>query len=175
MPETDQITPDNNNLIPTIPPVPKTKPDLSKLTPYEIAAVTIKQANPTMTKGAIGRALKDLGLSKNEKTIYSRLRESDYLNRELAEIENNHREHMLRITYPKAEKVVDQALDSKRMKLKEKFPFAKLAYDKVHGETHKHVGASAVNVENIERLQVVIGNDLENTLKDTQISSDGAK
>ena len=171
MPPKAEITPDNNNLPTTIPPIIKDKPDLSKLTPYEIAAVTLKTANPDMGNGQIGRKLKELGLSKNDKYIYNRLGKNDYLNRELAEIENKHRETMLRETYPKAEKVVEEALDAsnRKLKLKDKLGYVKLVYDKVHGETHRTIAQQTMNIANIERLQVVIGNDLAGAIQPTPV------
>jgi len=161
--ETDQI--ENPPTVITDKPI-----DISKLTPYEAAAVTIKNANPEMTKSEIGRKLKEIGLSKNSKSIYSRLEASDYLEGELIRIENNHRETMLRLTYPKAERVVEEALDAsnRKLKLKDKLGYVKLVYDKVHGETHRHITAPTINVANIERMQVVIGNDLADTVKDAQ-------
>ena len=168
VPNTAENLPNNNNLPEVLPPIPKVKPDLSKLTPYEIAAVTIAQNNPGMSHGAIGRKMKELGLSKNEKTIYRRLSDSDYLSGELARIEESHRETLVRHTYPKAEAVLEQALTSKAVKLKDKLGFVKLAYDKVHGETHKHVAAPTINIGSIEKMQVIMANDLEGTLKDAQ-------
>jgi len=79
------------------------------------------------------------------------MEQNDYLKGELIRIENSHRETMLRLTYPKAEKVVEEALDasSRKLKLKDKLGYVKLVYDKVHGETYKHVTAPTISIGNI--------------------------
>jgi len=132
------------------------------LTQYEKIAVSIKQRRPELTNAQLGRELNKVGASNNTKYIFQRMADSDYFKAELQAVENQHHENMLRETYPIAEKVLNRALKSrdKTLDLKGKFPYVKLAYDKVHGETHRHVSQPAINVENIERLQVVIGNDL---------------
>ena len=173
MSEISMNTQNNNNLPITLPPTIKTKPDLSKYTAYEAAAVVLKLNNPNLTSSQIGKQLVEMGLAKHEKSIYSRLKDNDYLSGELIAIENAHRETMLRETYPKAEKVVEEALDAsnRRLKLKDKLGYVKLVYDKVHGETYKHVSQPTINVANIERMQVIINGDLDSTLQDAQKST----
>ena len=141
---------------------PHVNPNLSQ---YDKAAVTLMRNNPDMSKADIGKQLVESGFSRNEKTIYSRLKKNDYLCRELQAIENHHQEALIRETYPIAEKVLNRALKSrdKTLDLKGKFPYVKLAYDKVHGETHKHTSSPTINIQAVEKMQVVIGNDLEGT------------
>ena len=136
------------------------------LTSYEQMAVALSKKQPNLSVAEIGKALVDIGVSPNEKYIYSRLEKNDYFKGELSVIENAQRERLIRETYPIAEEVVEEALSAsnRKLNLKGKFPYVKLVYDKVHGETHKHVAAPTINVANIERMQVIINNDLDSTL-----------
>jgi len=167
MPETAIQTKEIDN-----PPIKYSKTPFKdpNLTQYEKIAVSIKQRRPELTNAELGRELNSVGASNNTKYIFQRIADSDYFKAELQAIENNHHEILLRETYPIAEKVLNRALKSrdKTLDLKGKFPYVKLAYDKVHGETHRHVAAPTINVANIERMQVVINNDLESTLDDVQ-------
>ncbi len=167
MPETATQTPNNNNLPVNASKTPFKDPNLTQ---YEKIAVSIKQRRPELSNAELGRELNKVGASNNTKYIFQRLADSDYFRAELTAVENHHHESLLRETYPIAEKVLNRALKSrdKTLDLKGKFPYVKLAYDKVHGETHKHAPAPTISVGNIEKMQVIINNDLDTTLNSTK-------
>lgn len=142
-----------------------------KTSAYDKKAIALLSQNPTLTPYQVGKQLKDLGKAQSRTHIYDRLKKSDYLRSEFDRIEKYHMEQLHRDTYPLATKRMNKALKNKDLDDSKVFPFVKLAYDKVHGETHRHVAAPTINVANIERMQVVIGNDLADTLGDAQKST----
>ncbi len=141
--------------------------DLEVSVSYTVGAVdVIKPGKMVGPENKIASIIKewsedDIEITEEDKKCVIEGKNS-YFNAELMTVENAHRETMIRSTYPKAEAVVERALDStdKKLDLKSKLGYVKLVYDKVHGETHKHVGAPTIHIDNVERLQAVIGNDL---------------
>ncbi len=135
---------------------------------YDQHAVKLLAEDPTQSIYQIGKKLKDSGKAVSKNRIYERLKRSDYLRTEFARIEKYHMEQLHRDTYPLAAKRMNKALKNKELDDNKVFPYVKLAYDKVHGETHKHVPAPTISVGNIEKMQVIINNDLDTTLNSTK-------
>ncbi len=139
-----------------------------KTSAYDKKALALLTQDPTLTPYQIGKKLKAQGKALSRNHIYSRLKKSDYLRTEFARIEKYHMEQLHRDTYPLAAKRMNKALKNKELDDNKVFPYVKLAYDKVHGETHKHVPAPTISVGNIEKMQVIINNDLDTTLNSTK-------
>ena len=102
----------------------------------------------------------DLGGAKHIQTVYKRLKQKDYLQRDLPEIEKYEQEVLHREDLPLARKVARKALKNKEMNEKEKFPYVKLVYDKAYGETHRNVSTPGVSIESIQIASVNILADI---------------
>jgi len=137
-----------------------------KTTAYDKNALALFKEDPTLTPYQIGKKLKALGKAKSDTHIYRRLKRSEYLSAEFARIEKYHMEQLHRDIYPIAAKRWKKALKDKKLSAKDVMPYVKLAADKVFGETHKHVGQRTINIASVERMQAIIGNDLEVAQKD---------
>ena len=140
-----------------------------KLSRYDVAALTAKRLNPNATPHAIGKILVKSGLSSDKNTIYSRLKRSDYLQGEFVQLEKSLREQLVREEYPLARKAIRKILKDKDNTVppNAQVAAAKLIYDKVHADKNEQPG-SPVNIENIERLQVLIQSDVGLITGDSQ-------
>ena len=138
-----------------------------KLSRYDVAALTAKRLNPNATPHAIGKILVKSGLSSDKNTIYSRLKRSDYLQGEFVQLEKSLREQLVREEYPLARKAIRKILKDKDNNIppNAQVAAAKLVYDKVHADKQESTG-SPVNIENIERLQVLISADVSHITAD---------
>ena len=139
-----------------------------KTTAYDRKALQLLKEDPTLSVNQIGNKLVELGKAKSTRHIYDRLKKSDILRESFAAVEKYHLEHMTREIYPEAAKQWKSILKDKTAPNKDKIPLIKLAADKQFGETHRHITAPTINVANIERMQVVIGNDLAGALEGAQ-------
>ena len=135
-----------------------TRTNLSK---YDVAAVALKRTQPQLSAKAIGQALVNAQLSRSPRTIYNRLHHSDYLRSEFQQLEKSLREQLVREEYPLARKAIRKILKDKDNTVppNAQVAAAKLIYDKVHADKAEQPG-SPVNIENIERLQVLIQSDV---------------
>jgi hypothetical protein len=142
---------------------PETPKGTAKLTKYETAALALKRLHPEMTPHAIGQALLKSRLSRNFNTIYQRFKLSDYFKTEFVALEKYHREQLVREDLPLARKVVRKHLKNKDKSTPAavQIQAAKLVYDKALADRQDKMTDSPVNIENIERLQVVIGGALD--------------
>jgi hypothetical protein len=142
---------------------PETRKGTAKLTKYETAALALKRLHPEMTPHAVGQALLKSRLSRNFNTIYQRFKLSDYFKTEFNALEKYHREQLVREDLPLARKVVRKHLKNKDKSTPAavQIQAAKLVYDKALADRQEKMPDSPVNIENIERLQVVIGGALD--------------
>ena len=181
--QTDQNKQELNNMTATLTDTPKEQGVLTNITEpkekptkekgnghysyqktsaYDRKALQLLKEDPTLSVNQIGTKLVELGKAKSRQHIYNRLTKSDILRAEFARVEKYELEQLHRDIYPLAVKqwksILKSGAESNKVSL------IKLTADKVHGETHKHVVAPTINVANIERMQVIINNDLDNTL-----------
>jgi len=111
----------------------KTEENLDRI---DNAILALAKHEPNLTKRQLGLKLKELGAVKHQNTVYKRLKKSDYLRSELAEIERKINEELHRDLYPLASKRVKHALKSKEYNDLQVKEYVKLVFDKVHGENH---------------------------------------
>jgi len=140
----------------------KPKKKRNSLSKYDIAALTLKKQNPALTPHAIGKQLIKHGFSVNKNTVYSRLKHSDYLQAEFRMIENQHREQLVREDYPLARKKLRKLLKNKDnvAPAAVQMQAIKLVYDKSLADRQDKIPESPVNIENIEKLQILVQGDI---------------
>ena len=130
------------------------------------AILTVKKAFPEADKAQLAKICKQIGATNHVQSVYNRLKKKDYLNMELSELENQLRQQLVRDTYPLAVKRATKALKNKDLDDKAAFPYVKLAYDKVHGETYRNVSQPGISIDSIQNAQIIVGNLLEPTKDD---------
>jgi len=140
-------------------------PDNSKITgnnsTLDPAILTAIKAYPNASKSQIANIVKDMGVTNHIQSVYNRLKKKDYLNKEIAEIETQHHQQLVREDYPLARKRLAKALKDKDLTHKEAFPFVKLAYDKVHGETFKNAPSAGIPMVAIQNAQIIVQGDIK--------------
>ena len=142
-------------------PIPAT--EQRKLSGLDSAILTLKRINPQTTAYQIGKSLLKHKLSTSRMSVYTRLKSNDYLRSEFNALEKYHREQLVREDLPLARKVVRKHLKNKDKSTPAavQIQAAKLVYDKALADRQEKMTDSPVNIENIERLQVVIGGALD--------------
>jgi hypothetical protein len=145
------------------------------------AILTKVKAAPGSTRADIARHCVQIGAAKHLPTVYNKLRKSEYLRAEIQKIRDANRQYLDRLVVPDALKVMHKAIKSKELSdderklLKAKEMYVKLAVDKSFGEIRHSETPSAVNIANIERLQVAIAADLGDKLADSTENGDTAE
>lgn len=135
-----------------------------KPTEEEAAILAVVAQDPSMSQRELGRRLKKLGIVKHTNSVYHKLRKSDYLRRELPELERLINEDLHRNLYYLANKGVEKALKNNDLPDGIKYNYHKLVFDKVHGEKHINASPTQVNIGNIEKIQVAIKGKIEQKL-----------
>ena len=64
---------------------------------------------------------------------------------------------MVREDYPLARKELNKCLKDKTLDITKKMPAIKLVYDKVHGDTGTSDKPATIQIEHLERMQVIMG------------------
>ena len=129
-----------------------------KLSPLDASILTLKRTRPDMSAWQIGHALKKHNLSKNIGSVYNRLKRNEFLHAEFHALEKYHREQLVREDYPLARKKLRKILKNQD----DKIPAAvemqaiKLVYDKSLADRQDKSIESPVNIQNIERLQILV-------------------
>ena len=137
-------------------------PDLKKLSQIDSAILAVKRLNPGMTAYEIGKQLKKHKVSQNRMTVYTRLKANDYLRSEFHALEKYHREALIREDYPLARKKLRKILKNQG----DKIPAAvemqaiKLVYDKSLADRQDKSIDSPVQIQNIEKLQILVQHDI---------------
>lgn len=116
-----------------------------------------------MTAYQVGQALLKHKLSKNRLTVYNRLKANDYLHAEFKALENYHREQLVREDFPLARKTLRKVLKNKDKSVPAavQVQASKIIYDKALADRQDKHPESPVNIENVERLQVLIQGDIK--------------
>ena len=153
----NQDVPEHLSDIPEIPAA-----NMQKLSSIDSAILAVKRLNPHMTAYEIGKQLKKHKLSINRMTVYSRLRQNDYLQTEFKALENYHREQLVREDYPLARKKLRKLLKNKDnvTPAAVQMQAIKLVYDKSLADRQDKIPESPVNIENIEKLQILVQGDI---------------
>ncbi len=133
---------------------------VKELSTYDKKALQLYKEDPTMSMYKLGKKMQRLGHSASERSIYQRLKRSDYLRTELAKIEQYHIEQLHRDDYPLARKRVRKALKDKELNEKEVFSYVKLIYDKVHADKHHNLGPGFISIDTITNIQMMIKKDI---------------
>lgn len=135
---------------------------LRKLSPLDAAIMTLKKSNPALSAYQIGKVLKKQNFSTNRLSVYSRLKANDYLQTEFKALENYHREQLVREDYPLARKKLRKLLKNKDnvAPAAVQMQAIKLVYDKSLADRQDKIPESPVNIENIEKLQILVQGDI---------------
>ena len=133
-----------------------------KLSALDSAILILKRAHPEMSAWQIGKMLKKHNLSKNIQSVYTRLKKNDYLHMEFHALTKHSREAMIREDLPLARKKLRKILKNQG----DKIPAAvemqaiKLVYDKSMADVQDKGIDSPVQIQNIEKLQILIHSDI---------------
>ncbi len=146
--------------IPDSPQMPKT--NLRKLSALDAAILALKKAHPQLSAYKIGQALTKQNFSTNRTSVYARLTSNDYLRSEFKALENYHREQLIREDYPLARKKLRKLLKNKDnvAPAAVQMQAIKLVYDKSLADRQDKIPESPVNIENIEKLQILVQGDI---------------
>jgi len=173
-------TPSNDNLTPPEPkplsarlqralekPSDFELPDKKNLSKMDMAILTLKRTHPNLSGYAIGKKLKELGVSHSRMSVYSRLTKNDYLKAEFKQLENYHRETLVREDFPLARKTLRKVLKNKDKSVPAavQVQASKIIYDKALADRQDKHPESPVNIENVERLQVLIQGDIKASIE----------
>ena len=153
LPTPEHIPESDTEINPAYQPIPQ-----RKLSALDSAILALKRTHPDLTAAQIGKALKKHGLSSSVVSIYTRLRESELLRMEFSALEKYRREQLVRDEYPLARKKLRKILKNRDDKVPAavEMQAVKLVYDKVHADRQDKSIESPVNIQNIERLQILV-------------------
>ena len=118
------------------------------------AILNAKTIQPGATKHAIAKSLLNVGIVNNVQTVYARFRKRDYLVRGFDEIQQNHREVWSRELMPQAIKRTRKGLKS--LSDKDVIPLIQLTAKTVLGDTGSTAKPQEINIEHLERMQVIM-------------------
>ena len=104
--------------------LPKKRPNLSKT---DMKIMELVKKDPTMTNYEIGKHLRDIGVSKSERSVYCRLKKNDYLSREIDQIRQANFEMMSREVVPEALQIHKRVLKNKKIPDEKKKDWVALA------------------------------------------------
>jgi hypothetical protein len=144
--------------------------DCKKLSKYDAAALTIAKQFPGLTPNAIGQKLQDVGLSKDHATIYQRLRRNQYFKAEFDAVRKNLEQQIVRELAPLAIKNVRKHLKDKQLHARDQFAYNKLVLDKTTADRRDGANESPINIQHIERMQVLFQGTLLDNKQDTDVS-----
>jgi hypothetical protein len=129
--------------------------DRTKLSKYDTAALALIRANPSLTPSAVSSLLVNNGLAKSKSTIFERFKHNDYFKAEFQAVRKNIEEQMARELAPLAIKAQRKALKDKTLHARDKFPYVKLALDKVTADRRDAGNDSPISIGSVQQLQVV--------------------
>ena len=128
----------------------------SKITQADAKILEMVKADPNKSYYEIGRELKHSGISKSNRSIYSRLKKSEYLTREIGRIRQANFEMMSREVVPEAIKIHKRVLKNKGIPDEKKKDWVALAEKAEFNidETKRPVQPVQVNIDQIQALIV---------------------
>ena len=133
-----------------------------KLNKIDKAALMLTRENPEMTNHEIGKQVAGLGIIKHPSSIYKRLKRSDYLARDIAEIRQHHRETLSRELVPLAIKNTKKALKSDDIADSIKLGYTKMVMDKEFGEDRgPTVNMDKVQIAQLQVYQTLVHQNLQ--------------
>ncbi|NQU83848.1 MAG: hypothetical protein HQ536_04000 [Parcubacteria group bacterium] len=98
-----------------------------KITRTDAEILKMVKADPNKSNYQIGRELKQLGVSKSDHTVYTRLKQSQYLSMEIDRIRQANFELMSREVVPEALKIHKRVLKNKKIPDEKKKDWVALA------------------------------------------------
>ena len=129
--------------------------DSSKLSRYDVAALTVARLNPTLTPNAVNSKLIEAGLAKSQSTIYERFRKNDYFKAEFQAVRQNLEQQLVRELGPLALKNTKRHLKNKELHARDQFAYNKLVLDKVMADRKDGQADSPIKIGSVQQLQVV--------------------
>ena len=139
---------------PLTPYIPTDPIKFNNLKPAPKAILQAKLDNPDATIAEIGKSFVDKGIHKHPKSIYRALKKNDYLRREIKAIESHHYERLQRKIVPQALDLVEKAMRSKDLDIKDKVPFIKLGLDKGMADRSDAPAQVLINIQTAEAVQI---------------------
>ena len=102
-----------------------------------------------------------MGVISNPSSIYKRLKKSDYLKADIAQIRLNHRQALSRELVPLAIKNTKKALKDKDMAASVKLGYTKLVMDKEFGEDRgPSVQVDKIQIAQLQVYQTLVSDNL---------------
>ena len=135
--------------------ITNTKLDTDKLSRYDTAALSIARLDPTLTPGAIGKKLQQVGLSKDHNTIYQRMKRNQYFKAEFQAVRQNLEQQLVRELGPLALNNTKRHLKDKGLHARDQFAYNKLVLDKVMADRKDGQADSPIKIGSVQQLQVV--------------------
>ncbi len=114
--------------------------------------------SPGLSKRAIGRKCKDLGLIGHENVIFKTLRRTELLAETLPNVKHYHKEYLSREVTPIALKELKDTIKDKELSRKDKLPAIKIALDKEFGEDRAPI--RQVDTYNIAEIKILVAQGL---------------
>ena len=125
-----------------------------KITPTDAKILQMVKADPNKSNYQIGKELKQMGVSKSDHAVYTRLKNSQYMTMEIDRIRQANQEMMSREVVPEAIKIHKRVLKNKKIADEKKKDWVALAEKAEFGtdETKRPTQAPMVNLVAIQKI-----------------------
>ncbi|MBW1693062.1 MAG: hypothetical protein JRJ41_02670 [Deltaproteobacteria bacterium] len=138
-----------------------TEQNKEKLSRSDKAILMLAKEYPGANNHQLGLKLREFGAVKNERTIYKRLKKSDYLRGEIESIRKNNHEFLSREIVPEALKIHKRVLKDRSISDLKKKDWVQMAEKAEWRLDQPPVQLKTININVIDQIQAMIRNDVK--------------